>query len=453
MGTVSRTKPLRVVIIGGSLSGLMCGIALKHAGHTVTICEKEDNERQSHMAGVCLGSDAEEFLLQHDRIVRPFSHTSLKVQALRDNNSVRVFVYAKRNVTNWDAFYFRLRSCFDGYISSHYPSPPDPVESDGAVKYEHLTEALDISCDTDKGYPQMVLTFANKATQKVFRMEADLVIAADGPNSFVRNKYLPKIQRQYVGYIAWRGTVHEKEVSASTRAVFVQNITLYMMPREHCVVYAIPGRDGTCEPGERLLNFLWYTNESAGSLEEIMTDAFDSRRHHNIVPAGHVRKDVWNRLLNKAQTKPLPAPLLDIIAKIKRPFIQVITELSSPRAAFENGRVLVVGDALSLYRPHTAFSATQAAFHALCVQRYVNGDISLHKWEGTVLRYALLHSSQSACYGKFYQHWVGIALVAGLHYWLYCVIDKVMSFLNGEKSLLRSTIKVEIRSEGDEQHS
>ncbi|GAW19718.1 hypothetical protein ANO14919_092070 [Xylariales sp. No.14919] len=263
------------------------------------------------MVGACLGSNAEEFLLQHDRIVRPFSHTSLRVQALRDNNSVCVFVYAKRNVTNWNTFYFRLRSCFDGYISSHYPSLLDPVESDGVVRYEHLTEALDISFDTYKGYPKMVLTFADKATQKVFRMEADLVIAADDPNSFVRNKYLPKIQRQYVGYIAWRGTVNDKEVSASTRAVFVQN--------------------------------------SAESLEEIMTDAFDSRRHHNIVPAGHVWKDVWNWLLNKAQTKPLPAPLLDIIAKIERPFIQVITELSSPQAAFENGTVLVVGDALSMY--------------------------------------------------------------------------------------------------------
>ena len=45
----------------------MCGVALKHAGHTVTIIEKADDERQSHMAGVCLGLDAQRFLARHDR--------------------------------------------------------------------------------------------------------------------------------------------------------------------------------------------------------------------------------------------------------------------------------------------------------------------------------------------------------------------------------------------------
>lgn len=78
----------------------MCGIALKNAGHTVTIFEKDGNQRQSHMAGVCLGFDAEEFLRQHDRITTPFALTSQRVQALRNNNSLRVFVHAKRKVTN-----------------------------------------------------------------------------------------------------------------------------------------------------------------------------------------------------------------------------------------------------------------------------------------------------------------------------------------------------------------
>ena len=318
------------------------------------------------------------------------------------------------------------------------------------MKYEHHTEVLDIACDADKGHSQMLITFANKTTQEEFRVGADLVIAADGPNPFTRNKYLPDIQRKYVGYMAWRGTVHEADVSTLTREMLVRNVTLYMISGKHCVVYAIPGREGTCKPGERLLNFLWYTNESPESLEEIMTDAIDLHRHHNIVQAGHVRKDIWDRLLKKARDKPLPTPLLDIITKIKRPFIQVITEFTSPQATFENGKVLLVGDALSLYRPHTAFSATQAAFHALCVERYVNADMSLHKWEDHVLWYALLHSAQSTWYGKFYQHWIGVALAAGLRYWIYCAVDMLMSLWKGEKSLLRLTVRGKYQSDGSE---
>lgn len=423
----------------------MCGIALKNAGHMVTIIEKGDNERQSHMAGVCLGLDADIFLSRHDRLTKPFSHMSRRVQQLRGDGSVQAFVHAKPNITSWDALYFRLRSCFDGYISSYYPTPPEAITTDGPVRYENLTEALDIDLVEDKDYTQLVLTVANNRTEEVSRIEADLVIGADGPNSFVRARYLPHIQRQYVGYIAWRGTVLEKEVSISTREVFIQNVTVHMMSGEHCIVYAIPGSDGTCEPGERLLNFLWYTNESTEALEDIMTDAIDGHRHHNIVPAGHVRKDIWDMRLEKAKSKPLPIPLLEVITKIKRPFIQVITEYCSPRSAFENGRVLVVGDALSLYRPHTAFSATKAALHALCVEEYVGGVMSLHKWEETVLRYSLLHSSQSTWYDKFYQHHMAIALMAGLRYWTYCAIDQLTSWWNGEKPLLRSAMKVEER--------
>ncbi|KAI0809955.1 FAD/NAD(P)-binding domain-containing protein [Xylaria sp. FL0064] len=440
MDTLPLKKPLR---IGGSLCGLMCGIALKHEGHTITIIEKGDNERQSHMAGVCLGLDADYFLARHDRLRETFSHLSQSVQLLRRDLSTRVFVYARRNVTSWDALYFLLRSCFDGYISSYYPNPPETHITDGSVSYEHLTEALDIAYAKAADPSQLVVTVFNNRTQNVSHIEADLVIGADGPNSFVRAKYLPNIRRQYVGYIAWRGTVPEREVSKLTRAAFMENVTVYMMSGEHCIVYAIPGSKGTCHPGDRLLNFLWYTNERVTDLEHIMADALDDHVHHNIVPAGHVREEVWNMRLRDAIDKPLPAPLLEIVTKIKNPFIQVITEYSSPRAVFEDGKVLLVGDALSLYRPHTAFSATQAALHALCLEKYVGGNMSITKWEETVLRYALIHSSQSTWYGMFYQHRMAVALVAALQYWTHCVLDKLLSWWRGEKSLVRSTLKIE----------
>lgn len=419
----------------------MCGIALKHAGHAVTIVEKEKNERQSHMAGVCLGLDAGVFLSRHDRFTKDFSHRCLRIQALKSDETVQVFVNARRDITSWDTYYFRLRSCFDGYTSSFYPSPPQTVEADGSAVYERRREVLDIT-RTSNGDAKMVLTLLDRDTQAVSQTKADLVIGADGPDSFVRAKYLPNIQRQYVGYVAWRGTVSESQVSASTREIFKRSVTVHMMHRHHCIMYTIPGADGSLNPGERFLNFLWYTNETPEALDEIMIDGIDGHRHHNIVPAGRVREDIWNTRLAQAKKIPLPLPFLEVIMKIERPFIQVITEFCSPRAAFEDGKVLLVGDALSLYRPHTAFSGTQAAFHALQVEDYVGGKISLQEWEEKVLQYSRLHWSQSIWFGNFYQYHMVTALVSAVQYWAYCGLDKLKSWWTGEESLLRGTSSI-----------
>jgi hypothetical protein len=53
------------------------------------------------------------------------------------------------------------------------------------------------------------------------------------------------------------------------------------------MIYAIPGPDGSLEPGKRLLNVVWYLNESEASLQEILIDGLDGHRHRNTVPAGH----------------------------------------------------------------------------------------------------------------------------------------------------------------------
>ncbi|KAI1371688.1 FAD/NAD(P)-binding domain-containing protein [Hypoxylon crocopeplum] len=431
---------LNVVIIGGSLAGLMCGIALKHAGHTVKIIERDDDERQSHMAGVCLGPDTEAFLQSHDRYSNAFSHRSTRLQLMKSDETVQVLVRGQRLITSWDAYYFRLRSLFDGYVSSYYPSPPRPVATDGLVIYDSNTEVKDMKRSYGSDAPMLVTTL-NRITQDESHIKADLVIGADGPDSFVRSRYLPHIRRQYVGYITWRGVVPEEEVSDSTCKMFQRSVTVYMMNKQHVIMYTIPGPDGSLEPGKRFFNFVWYTNETPETLDRIMTDAIDGHRHHNIVPSGRVRKDVWDARLEEARKALLPAPFLEVITKIKLPFIQVITDFCSSRAAFENGHVLLIGDALATYRPHTAFSATQSAFHSLLTEEYVQGQIGAQEWEEKAVRYSRLYWSQARFWGGCYQHSVATALVSGLYFWMYRGIDVVKAWWYGEKPLFRQNIR------------
>lgn len=45
--------------------------------------------------------------------------------------------------------------------------------------------------------------------QGIQRIDASLVIAADGARSYVRSSVLPHIQPEYAGYVAWRGSFPE----------------------------------------------------------------------------------------------------------------------------------------------------------------------------------------------------------------------------------------------------
>ncbi|KAI1383548.1 uncharacterized protein F4822DRAFT_420943 [Hypoxylon trugodes] len=423
-------KPLDIVIVGGSLAGLMCGIVLRDAGHTIRILEQGDNERQSHMAGVCLGPSAGVFLAQHDRHSRPFFKRTLRLLVLATSGAIRFFVKGRRDMTSWDAYYFRLRSNFDAYISSYYPRPPLSSERDGSVSYETHTKVVDLASDGDDR-SKMRLSVLNLESQDTSELQADLIIGADGPDSFVRNKYLPHVQREYAGYIAWRGTVPESHVSDATRKLIEQGPTVHLMHRNHCVIYSIPGPNGTLESGERFFNFLWYTNQSQQDLDEILVDSIDGHRHHNTVPAGRVQQKSWNRQLELAQAAPFPSPFLEIIMKIERPFIQVVTHLCSPQATFEGGKVLLIGDALSLYCPHTALSGTQAAFHSMATEKYVSGEITLQEYERKVLRYSHLYWSQSIWWGRFYQRHILVAFWSGLYYWASFGINRIRSWSAG----------------------
>lgn len=53
-------------------------------------------------------------------------------------------------------------------------------------------------------------------------IEADLVIAADGPASKGRDSLLPHVERRYLGYVGWRCTGLEAEISEKAKASFQQ---------------------------------------------------------------------------------------------------------------------------------------------------------------------------------------------------------------------------------------
>lgn len=184
-----------------------------------------------------------------------------------------------------------------------------------------------------------------------------------------------------------------------------------------------------------MLNFLWYLNETSESLEDTMTDC-DGHRHQYIVPAGRVRSEVWEKVLQRGRQN-LNSNHLEVLESIEAPFIQSITDFVSYKAAFEKGRVLMVGDALSLFRPHTASSTNQAAFDCLCMERLLNSELNIEQWEKEVLQFARLHWLRSIWYGENYQRPITTSIFYGLQYWNAVLADLCRTVWYWQPSKLR----------------
>ncbi|KAI0198776.1 FAD/NAD(P)-binding domain-containing protein [Astrocystis sublimbata] len=424
----------RVIIVGGSIAGLMCGLLLKHVGCDVEVLEQDGDDRKSHMAGIAMGPNVMDLLRDHDRLTKPFTYEIDGLQSLDTSSKPgRIVATGRREITSWDALYYRLRSNFDGRVSAYYPQPPEADIMDGTAVYHSHTRVLDVG-RADASDARLTVTSLDRHTNAVSERKADLVIGADGADSMIRAKYQPAVQRRYAGYVVWRGTVQEAHLSATTLKAVAHSATNHAMDRHHIIVYIIPGKDGSLQAGKRLVNFCWYTNETPESLDDILRDRIDGHRHRNTVPAGRVKESAWEARLKHARAVRLPPALLEIVEQIQEPFIQVISEFFSPRGVFEDGQVLLMGDALTLVRPHAGLSSAKSAFHSRAIEDFVRGKLSVQEWETSVLRYSYRDKLMGVYWGTFYQGSMSQAIISGAHYWAYSAWYRFASWMGSRSS-------------------
>lgn len=165
--------------------------------------------------------------------------------------------------------------------------------------------------------------------------------------------------------------------------------------------YLIPGENGSLEPGERVLNYVWYTSESEEMLDQILTNA-NGHRHRVTLPAGEIREEVWAKQVARA-VNDLPTPFAELVQKTTQPFVQAITDVTSGPPSSFSGKLIFVGDALAAFRPHVACSTNQAALHALLFEKVMTGAMTLQEWENQSLQYAEVTSLLSVVLGNMNQ--------------------------------------------------
>jgi 2-polyprenyl-6-methoxyphenol hydroxylase-like FAD-dependent oxidoreductase len=120
--------------------------------------------------------------------------------------------------------------------------------------------------------------------------------------------------------------------------------------------YLVPGEHNDVRPGHRLYNWVWYRVADESLLAEIMTDRNGKPRGYAI-PEG-LLADRWISHLHSDAENLLPPPFQEVVEATAQPFAQAIRDLASDHMVA--GRVVIIGDAAAIPRPHTAYVAEPA---------------------------------------------------------------------------------------------
>lgn len=339
----SREKhPLKVTVAGGSLGGLCAGIALHGIECDVNVFERTAGPMTSRGAGIVVQPDLLGLMQTHGAPRLPVT-TCMHRQYLDPDGGQRLMP-APQQFTSWDAIYQTLRVAF----------PAERYHQDA-----HLT-GFDQTGNTTTAH------FQDRAD-----VTADLLVCADGGRSASRDALIvPRRVPTYAGYFAWRGTIEEADAPAELARFFVDRFSFCdARSGGHILAYFIPGANASVKVGERRINWVWYVHASEGpALDELLTDK-DGRRRTGSVPPSMIRPGVIGQLYEQA-TAQLHPQFAKLVRGTREPFIQVIQDFAVEQMVFN--RVLLLGDAAFIVRPHTAAATAKAAADAATLAAALN---------------------------------------------------------------------------------
>ena len=347
----------RVAVVGGSLGGLTAALVLRDLGCEVDVFERSTAELESRGAGIVVLDETVRYFRERTDLELDRLTTATGFLRYLDRDGAVVYEEPRRyRYSAWHTIYRALLGCF------------------GRRRYYLGREVAGFS---QRG-EHVQVRFADGSTAAY-----DLLVCADGIASNARAVLQPQARPAYAGYVAWRGTVEERQLSPAVRDLLADSICYQVMPNSHILLYPIPELDGSVTPGRRLANFVWYRNYAAGTeLDDLMTDS-DGVRRDITLPPGAARQVHLDELRAVAAAQLAPQ-LAEVVRRTRLPFIQVIFDIEVERMVF--GRICLIGDAAFALRPHAAAGTAKAAADVWALAEALaatQGDLraALPRWE------------------------------------------------------------------------
>ncbi|NYH14944.1 FAD binding domain-containing protein [Paraburkholderia bryophila] len=354
----------RAVVIGGSLGGLFTATTLRAAGWRVDVFETSTHQLDSRGGGIVLQPDVLD-ALQFAGVALPDPPgvaSGERIYLDRDDRRVEQ-LYMPQMQTSWSLLYRAMKEAL-------------PAES------QHAGETF---TDFSMNGEQIVAQFESGRSE-----QADLLIGADGIRSTLRRRLLPEIVPAYAGYVAWRGLVEEPNLPLQAANMLRERFTFQQGEAHSALAYLIPGEHDSTVVGQRRWNWVWYRKYSRAQLDSLLVDRHGHPRAFSLPPGSTKRADV--AVLRDDAAALLAPTFRALVDSTDDPFMQPIVDLRSPRMVF--GRAVLLGDAASVPRPHTAGSTAKAAANAHALARALSStwqsgvtiDAALKRWENQQLQ-------------------------------------------------------------------
>ncbi len=365
----------RVLVAGGSIGGLTTAVLLRDLGCEVDVYERAGAALEDRGAGI---------------VVLPVTE---KYFTNKETNSKRVsldltywkYVNQKGMVISADPDHYRFSAWSTIYRGL--------LEAFGYHRYHFDHEMVGF----DQLHDSVTLHLANGSS-----VEGDLLVCADGLASTGRTILLPEVKPAYAGYVAWRGTTPESELSDQAQADLADSMIYQVLDHSHILVYAIPDHEGRATPPNRVINFVWYRNFPMGGPFEALMTGRDGEQRSGTMPPGMIRHEHLAEMRATA-SRVLAPTLLEVVMGCPEPLIQAVFDLESPRMAFD--RVCLIGDAAAGLRPHIAAGQAKACANAWALHDALaaaRGDVpsALMGWEPGQLDLARQASARTKAMGN-----------------------------------------------------
>ncbi len=354
-------KEEEILIIGGSMAGLLVAISLKNRGYNVKIFERSTSSLENRGAGIAT----------HDELYEALEFAGLSLTAsmgvvsderlfFSKNGDVTHRLAMPQTMTSWGLIYrfLKLQLSAGDYYPNHCLS--------------------DISNASDG---KIVAKFTNGDTAR-----GDFLVGADGSLSRVRQILLPHVKPEQSGYVAWRGLVNESDIPPSTLLKLANKFSFALSEGGHWLGYLVAGPNDDLREGKRWYNWVWYQWEDTYSLERIHTD--NSGNYYSAgIPPNLITERSKNYMRNKSSE--LPSIIRELITKTEAPFLQDIQDLCVDRLIFDN--VVLIGDAACTARPHVGLGVSKAASDAMTLTKALlssDREEALNCWQQSRLDFA-----------------------------------------------------------------
>lgn len=335
------------IIVGGSMAGTLIGNMLAREGWKVDILERTREGLEGRGAGI-VPQRSLLVALKRAGVTIPKDigiRIGKRVAYNLTGAPFATHMY-DQYATSWSLLYNLLRGAFPGGFHAGCHVAEIVEQRDGAVAI--LEDGR--------------------------RFEGDVLIGADGMRSVVRQTLFPNVQPRYVGYLAWRGMLDERDASSE----FVESCfgaLNFSFPRgEEFIGYPVAGPNGNVDIGHRRFNIMWYRPVMPGGELRNMLTGVDGVHYENGIPPHLVRPELVKAMKLEAH-RLLPPLFADVIERMEGMYVQAIYDLVSKQMG--RGRASVIGDAAFVARPHCGAGVSKAADDAASLTRAVAGNTAL----------------------------------------------------------------------------